>query len=77
MSTSSAIVYSKTLCQACDTAVRLLENRGVKVDVRKVDLDSSFKEEMLTAFPNARSVPQIIIDGQLVGDLTRLRMLLE
>ena len=67
-----AIVWSKYHCPYCDQAKNLLKARGIPFEERKIG-DGYTKEELLEAVPNARAVPQILIDDQLVGGFSELR----
>ena len=66
------IVWSKYHCPFCDQAKALLGSRGVKFEERKIG-DGFTREELLEAVPNARTVPQIIINGNVIGGFTELR----
>ncbi len=70
-----AIVWSKYHCPFCDQAKALLGQKGIPFEERKIG-DGWTKEELLEAIPNARSVPQIILDGKLVGGFTELKAVL-
>jgi len=72
----SAIVWSKYNCPYCDQAKALLTQRGIKYEERKIG-DGYSREELLEAVPNARTVPQIFINNQLIGGFTELRRHLE
>lgn len=67
-----AVVWSKYHCPFCDQAKNLLKAKGIPFEERKIG-DGWTKEELLEAVPNARTVPQIFIDEQLVGGYTELR----
>ena len=67
-----AIVWSKYHCPYCDQAKALLTSKGIQFEEKKIG-DGYSKEELLEAIPNARSVPQIFLDGELVGGFTELR----
>jgi glutaredoxin len=67
-----AIVYSKYNCPYCDQAKALLTQKGIQFEERKIG-DGYTKEDLLEAIPNARSVPQIFLDDELVGGFTELR----
>ena len=71
-----AIVWSKDACPYCDQAKRLLTQRGIGYEERNINQGWT-REALLEAVPGARSVPQIFIDGQLVGGFTELRKLFE
>jgi glutaredoxin 3 len=67
-----AIVYSKYNCPYCDQAKALLIQKGIPFEERKIG-DGYSKEDLLEAVPNARTVPQIFLDGELIGGFTELR----
>jgi glutaredoxin 3 len=67
-----AILWSKYHCPHCDQAKKLLENKGYKIEERKIG-DGYSKEELLEEIPTARSVPQIYLDGAYVGGLDDLK----
>lgn len=71
-----AVLWSKYHCQYCDMAKELLKRRGIEFEERKIG-DGWTKEELLEAVPNARTVPQIILDGRLVGGYKELAKELE
>jgi glutaredoxin len=72
----TAIVWSKYNCPYCDQAKALLTQRGIKYEERKIG-DGYSKEELLEAVPNARTVPQIFLDGNLIGGFTELKQHLQ
>ena len=67
-----AIVWSKYDCPYCDQAKALLKSKGIQFEEKKIG-DGYTKEELLEAVPTARSVPQIFLNGELVGGFTELR----
>jgi glutaredoxin 3 len=67
-----AIVWSKYHCPYCDQAKALLTSKGIVFEEKKIG-DGYTKEELLEAVPNARTVPQIFLDGELVGGFTELK----
>jgi glutaredoxin 3 len=71
-----AIVWSKHHCPYCDQAKRLLESKGIEFEERNISLGYT-KEQLLESVPNARTVPQIFIDDQLVGGFTELKKYFE
>ncbi len=68
----TAIVWSKYHCPYCDQAKALLKSKGIQFEERKIG-DGYTKEELLEAIPSARTVPQIILDGELIGGFTELK----
>ncbi len=67
-----AIVWSKYHCPYCDQAKALLTQKGIEFEERKVG-DGYTKEDLLEAEPTARTVPQIFLDGNLIGGFTELK----
>jgi glutaredoxin len=67
-----AIVWSKYHCPYCDQAKALLTSKGIQFEERRIG-DGYTKEELLEAVPTARTVPQIFLDGELIGGFTELK----
>ena len=67
-----AVVWSKYHCPYCDQAKALLTSKGIQFEEKKIG-DGYSKEELLEAVPNARTVPQIFLDGELVGGFNELK----
>ena len=68
----TAIIWSKYHCSYCDQAKALLKSKGIIFEEKKIG-DGYTKEELLEAVPTAKSVPQIFLDGELVGGFTELK----
>lgn len=62
----SVVVWSKYNCTYCDQAKAVLKQKGIAFEERKIG-DGWTKEELLEAVPTARTLPQIFIDGKLIG----------
>jgi glutaredoxin 3 len=71
-----AIIWTKDLCNYCTAAKSLMSVRGIDFEERKVGGDYT-REQLLEAVPNARTVPQIFLDGNYVGGFTELKALLD
>lgn len=71
-----AIIWSKYNCSYCDQAKALLKQKSIVFEEKKIG-DGYTREELLEAVPNARTVPQIFLDEELVGGLTELKKRLE
>ena len=69
---TTAIVWSKDQCPYCDQAKALLKSRGIEYEERNVSQNWT-REQLLEAVPNARTVPQIFLDEELVGGFNELR----
>lgn len=67
-----AIVWSKYQCPYCEQAKQLLAQRGIAYEERKIG-DGWTREDLLEAVPNARTVPQIFLNDELVGGFTELK----
>ena len=67
----TVLVWSKYHCPQCDKAKALLKNKNIAFEERKIG-DGWTKEDLLEAAPDARSVPQIFINGTLVGGYNEL-----
>ena len=60
------LVYTKDNCPYCVRAKALLSSRSMEQMERRIGIDIT-RDEFLEAFPNARTVPQIVFDGELIG----------
>lgn len=67
-----AIVWSKDMCPYCEQAKMLLRSRDIEFEERNINRGYS-REQLLEAVPGARTVPQIFLDGELVGGFTELK----
>jgi glutaredoxin 3 len=67
-----AVVWSKDACPFCDQAKNLLKLKGIEYEERNISRDWT-REQLLEAVPNARTVPQIFLDEELIGGFTELR----
>lgn len=68
----TTIVWSKYQCPYCDQAKALLNSKGIQFEERKIG-DGWTKEDLLEAVPTARTVPQIILNDELIGGFNELR----
>jgi len=59
-------IYGKPMCPFCDKAKALCEQRGYNYEYKTLGTDYT-KEELLETFPGARTVPQIVINGNKIG----------
>ena len=69
---SKAIVWSKYGCSFCDQAKNLLQVNSIEFEERRIG-DGWTREDLLESVPTARTVPQIFLDGELVGGFTELK----
>ena len=72
----SVVIWSKAGCGYCEMAKNLLTQRGLAFEERKIDGITWTREQLLEAVPNARTVPQIFMDGKLIGGYTELSKVL-
>lgn len=72
---NSVVVWSKDGCPFCDRAVALLEHKQIDYELRKIGGEWT-REQLLEAVPTAKTVPQIVIDGEQIGGFTELHKLL-
>jgi glutaredoxin 3 len=71
-----AIIWTKDLCNYCSAAKSLMNVRGIDFEERKIG-EGYTREQLLEAVPNARTVPQIFLDGKYVGGFTELKALID
>jgi glutaredoxin 3 len=68
----NVVVWSKYDCPYCDQAKALLQNKSIVFEERKIG-DGWTKDDLLEEIPSARSLPQIIIDGAVIGGFKDLQ----
>jgi glutaredoxin 3 len=71
-----ALVWSKYYCSNCDQAKALLTAKGIEFEERKIG-DGWSKEDLLAQVPDAKSLPQVFLDGKLIGGFTELKQHLQ
>ena len=59
-------IYSKDACPYCDAAIFEAKARNADLTVMKLGQDFE-REQLLEQFPNARTFPQIILNGNKIG----------
>ena len=64
-------IYSKSNCSYCVMAMNFFDSKNMEYQVYSVD-DPKIFSEMMERNPQARTVPQIFIDDQLIGGYTDL-----
>jgi len=66
-----AVVWSKPACPFCVKAKNLLKNKGIEYEEKNIA--EGYKiEDLLALVPNARTMPQIWLDGQHLGGYDQL-----
>jgi len=69
-------IYGKPSCPFCEKAKHLCET--LKLDHVYKSMGTDFtREELLEQFPEARTVPQIIINGTKIGGYQELQNYIE
>lgn len=66
-------IFGKEWCAYCDRAKELLDERKVPYEFYDVENSVRHHKEMMTRNPDAKTVPQVFIDGKLVGGYDQLR----
>ena len=64
-------IYGKPSCGFCTKAKRFVEGRNLAYEYKDVTT-STFMEELKTAYPEAKSVPQIWVNGERIGGYNEL-----
>jgi glutaredoxin 3 len=67
------VVWSKDACGYCEQAKQLLKIKGIEFEERNITRGTWSKDQLLEVVPNARTLPQIVIDEEVVGGYTELR----
>ena len=69
-------VYTKSNCPNCEAAKLLL--KANRLDFTEIGLDiEERRANFMAAYPEARQMPQIFIDGQRVGGFAGLQAALK
>jgi glutaredoxin len=69
---SNILLYSKNNCGYCDKAKLLLKNLGLTYTEKKFEDFSSVETLYEDIGKNVRSMPQIKINGELIGGYNQL-----
>ena len=70
------IIWGKPQCPHCESAKRMLDSRQIAYEYKQLGVDFE-REDVLQEFPEARTFPQIVINGQKIGGYDRLGTYLE
>jgi len=68
-------VYTTTYCPFCTRAKSLLKSKGIAFDEIDVTDDDALREKMIELSGGRRTVPEIFINGKIVGGFDELRAL--
>jgi glutaredoxin 3 len=66
------VVWSRDRCAYCVKAKNLLEIKGIEYEERNISAGRWTREQLLEACPAARTVPQIVIEGVVIGGYDQL-----
>jgi glutaredoxin len=70
------VIWSKDDCKFCEQAKNLLAIRKIEFVENKIGHGWT-KEQLLESVPNAKTVPQIFINDNLIGGYSELKMFFE
>jgi len=65
-------VYSKKNCSYCDRAIHLIEDQGFQVQIKKIDENNEYFQEMRNLAPSMRTMPVIFKNNTLIGGYSDL-----
>ncbi|MGH8190091.1 MAG: glutaredoxin 3 [Rhodanobacteraceae bacterium] len=65
-------IYSTAICPWCNAAKNLLKAKGLDWRELRIDTDPVARQAMLERTGGARTVPQIFINGTLIGGFEQL-----
>ena len=68
-----AVVWSKDNCPYCVQAKNLLQLKGIEFEERNITQGTWTREQLLESVPNARTLPQIFLDEELIGGFQELK----
>ena len=66
-----AVVWSKPACVFCEKAKRLLKSKGIEYEEKNI-AEGHKIQDLLEMVPNARTMPQIWLDGEHLGGYLEL-----
>ena len=69
---SEVIVYSTATCPICDRTKSLLDKWNINYTEFRIDSDGDLLKKFNQVTQGARTVPQILIAGKLIGGLSEL-----
>lgn len=70
----TAEVWSQTNCVACQQAKHLLQQHGIQYSEKMIGVNGYTKKDLIERVPDARSVPQIFLNGEYIGGLHELKV---
>ena len=66
-----AVVWSKPACPFCVKAQNLLKNKGIEYEEKNIAEGYNI-QDLLELVPNAKTMPQIWLDGEHLGGYDQL-----
>jgi glutaredoxin len=66
-----AVVWSKPACPYCVKAKNLLKNKGIEYEEKNIAEGYNI-QDLLELVPNAKTMPQIWLDGEHLGGYDQL-----
>lgn len=69
----NVVIWTRDNCPYCVSAKMLLKQKGIQYQEKKIG-EGYTKEDLLASVPDAQSIPQIIIDDELVGGFKELQL---
>ena len=67
------IIWTKSDNKDGIKAANIMRRTGAKVEVREIDKSKWKKSDVAAAVPGYTSLPQVIVDGTVIGDLAALK----
>lgn len=64
-------IWGKAACPQCEAAKKFCENSNKEYVYKQLDVDFT-RNEVLETFPQARTFPQIIVNGEKIGGYNNL-----
>ncbi len=68
-------VYTTTYCAFCTRAKSLLKRKDIEFEEIDVTNDHELREKLVAMAGGRRTVPEIFIDGRIVGGYKELKVL--
>ncbi len=68
-------LYTTTYCPFCTRAKNLLKSKGVAFEEIDVTDDDELREKMIEMSGGRRTVPEIFINGKIIGGFDELKAL--
>lgn len=69
-------IWGKPACSHCEAAKRMLDAREIQYEYKQLGVDFE-REQVLEEFPEARTFPQIVVNGVKIGGYDKLGTYLE